>query len=80
MYAKSIHIDTQTKEIYFMLKSKRNEKLKFVKLFLIENHVVFLVLIKLESLNKPMITKQKKFTSLEYRNTNNTNVAIKQKS
>lgn len=46
-----------------MFKSKRNEKLKFVKLFLIENHVVFLVLIKLESLNKPMITKQKKFTS-----------------
>lgn len=28
-----------------MFKSKRNEKLKFVKLFLIENHVVFLVLI-----------------------------------
>lgn len=52
MYAKSIHIDTQTKEIYFMLKSKRNEKLKFVKLFLIENHVVFLVL------NKARIIKQ----------------------
>lgn len=51
-----------------MFKSKRNEKLKFVKLFLIESHVVFLVLIKLESLNKRMITYQKKFTSLEYRN------------
>lgn len=50
MYAKSIHIDTQAKKKPFinlcLKKSKRNEKLKFVKLFLTESPAVFFSFLK----------------------------------